>query len=432
MTILTIALVAISVWMILLIPYGIWLRKTTFFYAQRTYLLSSIIVGILAGIFKAYGLNLIGSGSRGLMNGDLLRFSPEIIFSQANKAFDTGGMVSSIVSSPLFTSIYLLVSLGLLAILIYKIIELITMVRGNSVSNIQGMTIVESPALHTPFSFFHLIFLSKERQLDDDSLRTIIKHESVHTKQLHSLDILLVEFLLTFTWFFPILLLYKKYFNTLHEYIADDIVIRDITTQQYGLLLISQRMGDGKALTHNFAKSALKDRFLKMAQTRSNKLQMIGFLSFFPLILLCGELLNKWQLSNLGKVVIHQELNEDSSTVRELYLTPGGELKVVPKVTRFGDEFTPQYPGGELALTEYVSENLRIPKHIDMKGQKIFTRLNFDEDGKIILITYFNKLTPEVEEAMNRVFRDMPLWEAPTVKGKKYRSEVVFPISFGN
>ena len=119
MTILTIALVAISVWMILLIPYGIWLRKTTFFYAQRTYLLSSIIVGILAGIFKAYGLNLIGSGSRGLMNGDLLRFSPEIIFSQANKAFDTGGMVSSIVSSPLFTSIYLLVSLGLFAILVY-------------------------------------------------------------------------------------------------------------------------------------------------------------------------------------------------------------------------------------------------------------------------------------------------------------------------
>ena len=102
-------------------------------------------------------------------------------------------------------------------------------------------------------------------------------------------------------------------------------MIRDIPTQQYGLLLISQRMGDGKALTHNFAKSALKDRFLKMAQTRSNKMQMIGFLSFFPLILFCGDLLNKWQLSNLGKVVIHQELNEDSSTVRELYLTPGGE-----------------------------------------------------------------------------------------------------------
>jgi hypothetical protein len=67
-----------------------------------------------------------------------------------------------------------------------------------------------------------------------------------------------------------------------------------------------------------------------------------------------------------------------------------------------------------------------------MKGQKIFTRLNFDEDGKIILITYLNKLTPEVEEAMDKVFRDMPLWEAPIVKGKKYRSEVVFPISFGN
>ncbi len=432
MVILTIALVAISVWTILLIPYAIWLRKTTFFYFQRAYLLSSIISGILAGVFKTLGLPVIGTGSHGLMSAGLTRFSPDIIFSQANKAFDTGGLISSIVSSPIFTTIYLLVSLGLFAILAYKIIELITLVRGNSVSNIQGMTVVESPALHTPFSFFHLIFLSKERQLDEVSFRTIIKHESVHTKQLHSIDILLVELLLTFTWFFPILLLYKKYLNTLHEYIADDIVIRNIPAQQYGLLLISQRMGDGKALTHNFAKSALKSRFLKMAQIRSNKLHMVGFLSFFPLILFCGDLLNEWQLSNLGKIKIDEGLNEEASTIRELYLTPGGELKVVPKVTRYGDAFTPQYPGGELALTEYVSQNLRIPKHIDMKGQKIMTRLNFDEDGKIILITYLNKLTPEVEEAMNGVFKDMPLWEAPYVNGKKYRSEVVFPISFGN
>lgn len=432
MAILTIAIVAVTVWTILLLPYVLWLSKTTFFYFQRAYLLTSILTGLGLGIYKALGLKISNAITLDILPYQLFNISQEIVINRANQAFDSGGFVSAIVSGPVFISIYLIISLGLIALLFYKIIELITMVRGNTASTIMGMTIVESPALHTPFSFFHLIFLSKERQLDRESLSTIIKHEAVHTRQMHSLDILLVELLFTFTWFFPVLFIYKKYLNKLHEYIADEIVVRDVPTQEYGLLLIAQRMGDGKPLTHNFAKSELKSRFQKMTQLPSNKLHLAGFLTFFPLLLFCGSMLNNLKLENLGKVITPEIPESEKITSREVYMTPQGELKVVPKETKYGDIYTPQYPGGMDELMNLFQENLHIPAHIDMKSEKIFAKLNFDEEGRIILITYMKPVDTDVEKALQKVFDAMPLWEIPTVNGKKHRTEITLPISFGN
>jgi len=309
--------------------------------------------------------------------------------------------------------------------------ELVAIVRGNNSTSIHGMTVVESPQLHTPFSFFHLIFLSKERQLDGSDLQTIIKHEAVHTKQLHSLDIVLTEILLTFTWFLPVILFYKRELNILHEFIADSEVIKEVPTQEYGLLLLAQVMGVGKSLTHNFAKSELKSRFLRMNQAPTSRWQLAGFVSIFPLLFFCNNLISYLNLKNLGREPLIINTPKEEITSREIYVTPEGQLKVVENETASGNYSAPQYPGGQDALRKFLVDNLKVDNELKKGSEKIIARLNFDENGKVELVTYLRAIHPEMAKALDKVFYNMPAWTVPVVNGKRYRSQIHLPIVFG-
>lgn len=430
MTILTIAFVAVFCWAVFLLPYVLWLRKTTFYTAQRIYLLTSILAGLVTGMLKALHLPvdpvLLYTGIANTQVGTPAQWTGTL-----NQVLVPGGTVNQVLNGPVFLSVYFVVSIALLGLLIYKIIELVLVVRGNHSSTIEGMRVVESPQLHTPFSFFHLIFLSKERALDERSLKTIIRHEAVHTRQWHSLDIVLTELLLTFTWFCPVILLYKKYMVLLHEYMADANVLKELPAKEYGMLLLSQRMGAATSMAHHFAKSELKNRFSRMVQRPSSPWQLAGFLSLIPLALLSASLIHPLELDAISKEFIPKEvLKDEEDRGREIYVTPDGQWKVVEEPANIRDAYTPRFPGGQQALTDYLVENLHLDHTIKKESKRIIVRINFDTQGKVELITYMRPVHPEMEAELNRVFRSMPAWEIPVVNGKKHRAEIYIPISF--
>lgn len=430
MTILTIAFVAVFCWTVFLLPYVLWLRRTTFYTAQRVYLLTSILAGLVIGVLKALHLPV----------------DPALLYTRAtnthvdipaqwagnlNEVLVPGGTVNQVLNGPVFLSVYFVISIALLGLLIHKVIELVLVVRGNHSSTIEGMRVVESPQLHTPFSFFHLIFLSKERALDERSLKTIIRHEAVHTRQWHSVDVVLTELLLTFTWFCPVILLYKKYLILLHEYMADADVLKELPAKEYGMLLLSQRMGAATSMTHHFAKSELKNRFSRMVQRPSNPWQLTGFLTLIPLALLAASLMHPLELDAISKEFIPKEIGKDKEEQgREIYITPDGQWKVVEKQANTGDAYTPRFPGGQQALTDYLVENLHLNSTVKKESKRVIVRINFDTQGKVELITYMQPVHPEMEAELNRVFRNMPAWEIPVVNGKKHRAEIYIPISF--
>lgn len=427
MVIFTFAIVAIITWSLLLIPYVLWLRRSTFFFLQRGYLLGSLVIGLLNGVINILPQGKLNFGLVEMIKGD--NFISDNLNSIISGITIGHGAVPETVWTTIL-AVYYIVSCILLAILAYKVLTLYMMARGNSSTYLNGMRIVESPQRHTPFSFFHLIFLSKENRPDAESLVPIVRHESTHIKQWHSMDIILTEILFVFTWFFPVVFLFKKYLTLIHEYLADAEVLKTMDTRIYGELLLSQQMGASVSVAHHFAKSELKSRFRKMVQTPTSGRHRLTYLSVLPFLLLSFIWAERIDLNAITAKVNNFNQQDDNPAIsREIYITPEGQMRVVKKATG-PDKYIPQYPGGQEALGKFIASNLKVDGYVKTKTKDVRVRLNFDSNGKIELITYLVPVLPEMELALNKVFNTMPAWIAPEIGGKPVRSEVVLPLQF--
>ncbi len=95
-----------------------------------------------------------------------------------------------------------------------------------------------------PFSFFNYIFIADSYQsLSSDELQRIKDHEKIHAKQLHSLDVLIIEFISAVFWFNPLWIDLKKSVQEVHEYIVDEkIAERGTWKKDYARLLLVNMM----------------------------------------------------------------------------------------------------------------------------------------------------------------------------------------------
>lgn len=70
MVIFTFAIIAIITWSLLLIPYVLWLRRSTFFFLQRGYLLGSLVIGLLNGVINILPQGKLNFGLVEMIKGD--------------------------------------------------------------------------------------------------------------------------------------------------------------------------------------------------------------------------------------------------------------------------------------------------------------------------------------------------------------------------
>ncbi|WP_291399772.1 M56 family metallopeptidase [Daejeonella sp.] len=120
------------------------------------------------------------------------------------------------------------------------------------------------------FSFFNKLIVDKTLPDSD----TIINHERVHIRELHSIDIILAELSSIINWFNPIIYLYKKEIMQIHEFIADEEAAKHMECKsQYAMLLFNNAMGiNPNALTNNFFNNSILKRRIKMLnKTKSSK-----------------------------------------------------------------------------------------------------------------------------------------------------------------
>ncbi|WP_422081859.1 M56 family metallopeptidase [Ulvibacterium sp.] len=76
-----------------------------------------------------------------------------------------------------------------------------------------------------PHTFFNYIFLNKTRFEAQQIPKEVLLHEETHARQLHSLDIVLVELLQIVLWFNPLFLILKGVIKLNHEFLADQAVL---------------------------------------------------------------------------------------------------------------------------------------------------------------------------------------------------------------
>lgn len=132
------------------------------------------------------------------------------------------------------------------------------------------------------FSFLKI----KRIDIDLDQSSTISKHEEIHTRQLHTLDVLLFELLAIFAWFNPIVYCYKKSIKQIHEFLADEEAAKfQGNKEQYALLLMSHAFGiPASTLTNSFFnKSLLKKRIFMLHKPRSRRAAILKYGLCLPL-----------------------------------------------------------------------------------------------------------------------------------------------------
>ena len=140
----------------------------------------------------------------------------------------------------------------------------------------------------TAFSFFNYLFIGT----DTNGADTIIRHELVHIRQKHSMDILFLELLKIINWFNPFIYLLQNSLKTVHEYIADEqTAAYETDALAYSSFLVMNAYGtDGLPITNSFFNyNLLKKRIIMLNQQRSGNLARLKYLVAIPI---CAALLS--------------------------------------------------------------------------------------------------------------------------------------------
>ena len=95
-------------------------------------------------------------------------------------------------------------------------------------------------------------------------------------------------------------------------------------------------------------------------------------------------------------------------------------------------EQMPEYPGGQAALFEYLSKNIKYPADAEKKKVegKVFVTFVVDSDGKITDVSLLKKVFPSLDAEAIRVISAMPNWIPGKQKGQAVRVKYTVPIMF--
>lgn len=135
-----------------------------------------------------------------------------------------------------------------------------------------------------PFSFGNSIFINKQ-QHNEQELGEIIRHEFVHIRQKHTVDIVWSELLCILNWYNPFVWLIRKSIRQNLEFIADDKVLQSgIDKKQYQYLLLKVTGNNHFSIASQFNFSSLKKRIAMMNKMKTAKVQLLTFLFILPLL----------------------------------------------------------------------------------------------------------------------------------------------------
>ncbi len=96
---------------------------------------------------------------------------------------------------------------------------------------------------------------------------------------------------------------------------------------------------------------------------------------------------------------------------------------------------TPQFPGGEKALHEYIKSNFEFPDNIPGEGvdwsitDTIYVKFDVNESGNVCNTRIIKGSTPQLDKEALRVISAMPSWSPGILNKKPVRVEFTIPIN---
>ena len=156
--------------------------------------------------------------------------------------------------------------------------------RGSRHEMAGGIDLIITEDKTASFSWMKYIVISSEDYRVGCS--QILMHERAHIELRHSWDLLFVDIITAVQWFNPAIWMLKGDLRMLHEFEADDAVLRSgVNIKEYQYLLIRKSLGgSGYSLVNNFNHSTLKQRISMMLNKKSSPLSTWKVLYIVPVI----------------------------------------------------------------------------------------------------------------------------------------------------
>lgn len=252
--------------------YYSFLRKTTFFKWNRTFFLVSIVLSVALPLLNFAPESLPEQSIKTVQ-----QYIPDLSFqSQSSNNMDWKFLFANI-----FYAGIIVMSIRFLT----QLLSLLRLGKRSEKHKLNDVIIVDTSKNISPFSFFNYIYVNSKQHSTAD-FEQILRHEVVHAKEGHSLDILIAEIYNIIFWFNPFAWLIKNSLKQNLEFITDTKVIKsgvDAKLYQYCLLKVSGIHTNMAAANHfNFTK--LKNRIIMMNKKRSSQLNILKYLLLLPLV----------------------------------------------------------------------------------------------------------------------------------------------------
>lgn len=219
---------------------------------------------------------------------------------------------------------------------------------------------------------------------------TIDAHENVHIKQLHTLDIVLIELIRVFFWFNPLVYCYRNSLKLIHEYLADEHAANfSESKKQYAMLLFLQNFKAGPNLANTFYNpSLLKARVMMLQRKKSNTYRLWKYTICMPLVILMLML----------------------CSFSTSYFSSDGTNKI---------DQAASFPGGFKAFRNFL---IKTTRKVSSTNGRVEVSFIVESDGTITNEKVENGLDEASDKEVLRVIKSSPKWEPALQKGKKVRS----------
>ena len=95
-------------------------------------------------------------------------------------------------------------------------------------------------------------------------------------------------------------------------------------------------------------------------------------------------------------------------------------------------EKMPEFPGGQQALFEYLSKNIRYPVIAQENGLqgRVICQFVVNQDGSIVDVVVVRSVDPSLDKEAERVIKSMPKWKPGEQRGKAVRVKYTLPVNF--
>jgi TonB family protein len=243
--------------------YVLVLKKETRFRLLRVYLLTAIAVSLL---FPLVDISFTQASPLSISRVIPSYWLPEITVGAGQEVTNMQQTLPPDFWG--YTSLVYTIGLVLFCLAIcVQLIRLFRVIRNASTYSVDKLRIAESNEDKPTFSFFNFIFIGKANAFSEEEKKQIILHESVHARQGHSFDILLVNVLKIFFWFNPFINSYKKIFVQLHEFEADARAVENTDVNGYCSLLARVALQSANLRLANYFNNSLTIKRIEMMRT---------------------------------------------------------------------------------------------------------------------------------------------------------------------